>query len=293
MTTVRTPVFPGSTAALAAGIAQRAWWQSPSDSADPGRSPRGSPPSSSLAVSHDLPHEAGDALQRVLIACELGTAVERLADSLRGHRFEVAVVRDASSALDRIRRWAPDTVVLGRSLPGVDAFDVVRELRPAREDLPIIVIATRYDEFEHAVALELGADDYLPGGVSTHVVAARLRALLRRRSAAESVRSQETTLRFGALTLDLRQREAARDGVRLALTGGEFDVLWLLASQAGRVVARREILRIVRGLEYSCIDRSIDNRVYRIRAKLGDTDPAGQRIKTVRNIGYLFSPFGW
>jgi two-component system response regulator RstA len=281
MTTVRTPVFPATTAALPAGIARAAWWPSAADA----------------AAARDLPSDASIAiprvLQRVLIACEPGVGAERLADTLRGHRFEVVVVRDAPSALERIRRWAPDTVVLGRALPGADVFDLMRELRPARDDLPLIVIATRYDEFEHAVALELGADDYLPGGVSPHVVAARLRALLRRRVAAESVRSQETTLRFGALTLDLRQREAARDGLRLALTGGEFDVLWLLASQAGRVVARREILRIIRGLEYSCVDRSIDNRVYRIRAKLGDTDPARQRIKTVRNIGYLFSPFGW
>jgi DNA-binding response OmpR family regulator len=273
MSTVRA-LAPGSATPPAA--ARSPWWPGPLD-----------------AIVGRAAGERTDSLQRVLVACDPGAPCDRLVETLRGHRFEVTVVRDAASALDRIRRWAPDTVILGRSLPGADAFDVVRELRPAREELPIVIITARYDEFEHAVALELGADDYLPGGVSPHVVAARLRALLRRRSATESVRSQETLLRFGALALDLRQREATRDGGRLTITGGEFDVLWLLASQAGRVVARREILRVIRGLEYSCVDRSIDNRVYRIRAKLGDTDPTRQRIKTVRNIGYLFSPFGW
>jgi DNA-binding response OmpR family regulator len=273
MSTVRA-LAPGSATPPAA--ARSPWWPGPLD-----------------AIVGRAAGEQTDSLQRVLVACDPGAPCDRLVETLRGHRFEVTVVRDAASALDRIRRWAPDTVILGRSLPGADAFDVVRELRPAREELPIVIITARYDEFEHAVALELGADDYLPGGVSPHVVAARLRALLRRRSATESVRSQETLLRFGALALDLRQREATRDGGRLTITGGEFDVLWLLASQAGRVVARREILRVIRGLEYSCVDRSIDNRVYRIRAKLGDTDPTRQRIKTVRNIGYLFSPFGW
>ena len=182
---------------------------------------------------------------------------------------------------------------MSRSLPGGDAFDVLRSLRATHEGLPVIVLAARYNEVEHAIALELGADDYLPGDVSPQVVAARLRSAVRRGPSLAAVASLKTSLCFGSLTLNLIQRAALHGSMHLPLTGGEFDVLWLLASQAGHVVERRQILRLTRGIENLSDDRSIDNRIYRIRAKLGDAEPTLQRIKTVRNLGYLFSPFGW
>lgn len=229
----------------------------------------------------------------LLVAVDSEAFGEGLAAALGGHRFEVRIVCDVDSTLDHIQRHRPEMIVISRSLPGGDAFDVLRSLHPAHEDLPIIVLARRYDEVEHAVALELGADDYLRCEVSPQVVVARLRASLRRRSSIGALATRKTALRFGSLTLDLVQRAALRDSVHVPLTGGEFDVLWLLASQAGHVVERRQILRLTRGIENLCDDRSIDNRIYRIRAKLGDTEPALQRIKTVRSLGYLFSPFGW
>lgn len=229
----------------------------------------------------------------VLIAVDSDSFGEGLAAALGSHCFQVRIVSDVGSTLDLIPRYRPQMIVISRSLPGGEAFDVLRSLRPTHEGLPIIVLARRYDEVEHAVALELGADDYLPSNVSPQVVAARLRAALRRGSSSGASAILRTSLRFGSLALDLVQRAALRDGAHVPLTGGEFDVLWLLASQAGHVVERRQILRLTRGIENLSDDRSIDNRIYRIRAKLGDTEPTLQRIKTVRNLGYLFSPFGW
>ena len=93
--------------------------------------------------------------------------------------------------------------------------------------------------------------------------------------------------------LHLRERRVRLGSSDIAFTEGEFEVLWLLASQAGHAVSRVEMLRRLRGLPYQRIDRSIDCRIYRIRAKLGDADGPAQRIRTVRNCGYLFSPAAW
>jgi DNA-binding response OmpR family regulator len=100
-------------------------------------------------------------------------------------------------------------------------------------------------------------------------------------------------LRFGRLELLLLPRQVRLAEQLVPLTEGEFEVLWLLASQAGRALSRRELLHCVRGLDDHPLDRSIDSRVYRIRAKLGDDQAALQRIRTVRNHGYVFSPVGW
>jgi len=98
---------------------------------------------------------------------------------------------------------------------------------------------------------------------------------------------------FGALQLRCRGRAAWFGQKPLGLTDGEFDVPWQLALRAGHAVSRADLVRRLRGLHYPRDDRSIDCRVYRIRAKLGDTDPASRRIPTVRNSGYLFSPLPW
>jgi len=108
-----------------------------------------------------------------------------------------------------------------------------------------------------------------------------------------TVAASAESLRFGALSIRLREREVIHGGDRVPLTEGEFEVLWLLASHAGAALSRREILRRVRGIDDQPLDRSIDSRVYRIRAKLADTDHTRQRIRTVRNRGYVFSPVGW
>jgi DNA-binding response OmpR family regulator len=81
--------------------------------------------------------------------------------------------------------------------------------------------------------------------------------------------------------------------VAIDLTSGEFDLLWLLAKNAGRILSRVEILRVLRSLDYDGMDRSVDNRVYRLRKKLGDVNSPTQRIKSVRALGYVFSPVGW
>jgi DNA-binding response OmpR family regulator len=170
----------------------------------------------------------------------------------------------------------------------------LRELRQQRPFTPVLVACEPLRDLDQVLALEMGADDVLDAGWGASVLAARLRSLWRRATQASGALSAATdTLRFGSLLIRQREREVTHAGRRVPLTEGEFEVLWLLASHAGAALSRRDILRRVRGLDDQPLDRSIDSRVYRIRAKLADNDSTHQRIRTVRHRGYVFSPLGW
>jgi DNA-binding response OmpR family regulator len=170
----------------------------------------------------------------------------------------------------------------------------LRELRQQRPFTPLLVVCQPLRDLDQVLALEMGADDVADAGWGAPVLAARLRSLWRRAAQASGALSAASdTLRFGSLLIRQREREVTHAGRRVPLTEGEFEVLWLLASHAGAALSRRDILRRVRGLDDQPLDRSIDSRVYRIRAKLADNDSTRQRIRTVRHRGYVFSPLGW
>ena len=157
---------------------------------------------------------------------------------------------------------------------------------------PLLVAARALRELDQVLALEMGADDVVDTSLAASVVAARLRALWRRAQRV-APSAEPTELRFGALHLLRHERRVLLAGEAVALTEGEFAVLWLLACRAGTTLPRHEILRRVRGLDDHPMDRSIDSRIYRIRAKLGDNRVANPRIRTVRNLGYALTQAPW
>lgn len=182
-------------------------------------------------------------------------------------------------------------VHLSRGLP--EQLARLRNLRAEAPDEPLVTVCSALRDLDHVLALEMGADDVLDASVPAPVVAARLRALWRRFGRGSAAATQPEQLQFGALSLLLRERRAVLRQAAVPLTEGEFEVLWLLALRAGHAVSRLELVRQLRGLDYQRLDRSIDCRVYRIRMKLGDSDPSLQRIRTVRNRGYLFAASPW
>jgi DNA-binding response OmpR family regulator len=187
---------------------------------------------------------------------------------------------------------APAQAVLLHAAPRLaDRLDALRELRRADPARALIVVCPGLRDLDQVLALEMGADDVIDERLSAPVVAARLRALWRRGASAPS--QAPDRLVFGRLALFLRERRVQLGSEAIELTECEFEVLWLLALHAGRAVSRGELLERVRGLPYQRIDRSIDCRVYRIRAKLRDGQGGTQHIRTVRNCGYLFSPARW
>lgn len=221
---------------------------------------------------------------------------ERLAnlskDYLENNGIDVHVINDGRQAISYIVSSQPDLVVLDLMLPGADGLEVCREVR-AEYQKPILMLTARTDDVDQVLGLEMGADDYVAKPVRPRVLLARIRALLRRKEAApgsESVEEQDKPerLNFGDLMIDNGAREVRLNGDTVDLTSAEYDLLWLLAANAGKILSREEIFERLRGIEYDGQDRSIDVRVSRIRPKVGDDPMNPKRIKTVRSKGYLF-----
>lgn len=207
--------------------------------------------------------------------------------------YAVAVRGTAADGLAAARREGFDAVVLDVMLPDGDGLEVCRRLR-AESDVPILMLTARGDPPDRIVGLEIGADDYLPKPFDPRELLARLRAVLRRRRGAAGSSSPEETLRFGALEIDRGARSVRLEGEERALTSHQFELLWALASRAGRVLTRDALMQLVRGEEQEAFDRSIDVHVSRIRQAI-ETDPRHpRRILTVRGVGYVFarSPAG-
>jgi two-component system response regulator RstA len=238
------------------------------------------------------PEAPGAAPRTVQGLCDDAMAARAWFAALAGEGLAVRCqLVDAPS--DRLSDGAPDAWVLhlSRGLPA--QLVRLRALHAVLPRVPLLTVCAGLRDLDHVLALEMGADDVVDAALPAPVVAARLRALWRRCGEQLDEPPQPERLNFGALQLQRRERLTLLDQRPLALTDGEFDVLWLLAVRAGRAVPRADLVRRLRGLDYQRDDRSIDCRVYRIRAKLGDTDPASRRIRTVRNNGYLFSPSPW
>ena len=200
--------------------------------------------------------------------------------------LEVGVETDGNRAIRRIISEQPDLVVLDVMLPGADGLTVCREVRPHYHQ-PILMLTARTEDMDQVLGLEMGADDYVAKPVQPRVLLARIRALLRRTD--KTVEDEVApSLEFDDLVIDNGGRSVTLNGELVDFTSAEYDLLWLLASNAGRILSREDIFERLRGIEYDSQDRSIDVRVSRIRPKIGDDPENPKRIKTVRSKGYLF-----
>jgi two-component system, OmpR family, response regulator RegX3 len=211
---------------------------------------------------------------RVLLVEDDDSIAEPLAEGLRREGFEVVRVSTGAEAL---AADASDLVLLDLRLPDIDGFSVCRELR-ARSDVPIIVVSARGEEVDRVVGLELGADDYVVKPFGLRELIARIRAVTRRSGAG---REGANELVAGSVRIDLRAHRVTVGGTEVQLTGKEFDLLSVLARDAGAVVDRERILREVWHTTWYGSSKTVDVHVAALRRKLGD--PA--LIETVRGIG--------
>ncbi|BCG26122.1 DNA-binding response regulator [Pseudomonas tohonis] len=226
---------------------------------------------------------------RILIVEDDQRLAELTREYLEGNGLKVAIESDGGQAVARILKEQPDLVVLDLMLPGEDGLSICRKVR-GRYDGPILMLTARTDDMDQVLGLEMGADDYVCKPVRPRVLLARIRALLRRSEGglSEPVEENVRRLEFGPLVIDNAMREAWLNERSIELTSAEFDLLWLLAANAGRILSREEIFNALRGIEYDGQDRSIDVRISRIRPKIGDDPMHPRLIKTVRSKGYLF-----
>lgn len=230
---------------------------------------------------------------------------ELIVEYLHKQGLKVEVEYRGDSAVQRILELQPDLVVLDLMLPGLDGLEVCRQVRP-QFAAPILMLTAKDEDFDQVVGLELGADDYVIKPVQPRVLLARIRTLLRRVTAEpkssaipipalNSSLAQQTlkTLDFSRLVIHSADRLVTLDNQNVELTTQEYDLLYLLASNAGTVLSRDLILGALTGVDYDGLDRSVDMRISRLR-KLLEHDPAKPTgIKTVRGQGYLFAAQGW
>ncbi|MES9993883.1 MAG: response regulator [Candidatus Thiodiazotropha sp.] len=229
---------------------------------------------------------------RVLLVEDDVELAKLVQEYLQRYEFQVSLEHRGDTAADRVRESHPDILVLDLNLPGRDGLDICRDLRMEYQG-PIVMFTARDEDVDEVVGLELGADDYLTKPVEPRVLLARLRSLLRRFRQTESSGQGDDQLNFGSLRIDASARAVSINDEEVELSTGEFDLLWLLAGMAGKVVNRDSALKTLRGFGYDGLDRSVDIGISRLRRKLGDDANHPYRIKTVRGRGYLFVPDAW
>ena len=225
----------------------------------------------------------------ILIVEDDQRLAELTREYLQGNGLNVSIEMDGALAAARILQEQPDLVILDLMLPGEDGLSICRKVR-GQYDGPILMLTARTDDMDQVLGLEMGADDYVCKPVRPRVLLARIRALLRRHEGSSEAQApgERRRLQFGQLVIDSAMREAWLGEQSIELTSAEFDLLWLLTSNAGRILSREEIFNALRGIEYDGQDRSIDVRISRIRPKIGDDPMHPRLIKTVRSKGYLF-----
>jgi two-component system KDP operon response regulator KdpE len=202
--------------------------------------------------------------------------------ALSAHGYSVRLAEHGDQALIELASWSPDAMVLDLVMPGRDGFDVLRELR-TWSMLPVIVLSARGEERDKVVALDLGADDFVTKPFGMDELLARLRAVMRRQRS-----SGELRFEVGDLVIDIEQHRVMRGAEDIHLTPTEFDLLNVLATNAGKVVTHRQLLERVWGAH--AVSNAQQLRVYinYLRRKL-EVDPADPRIITTEpGIGYRF-----
>jgi DNA-binding response OmpR family regulator len=170
-------------------------------------------------------------------------------------------------------------------LPGIDGFEVLRRLRTSSQK-SVLLLTARGEDVDRIVGLELGADDYLPKPFNPRELLARIRAILRRSAATQSEPPEIKHLAVDRLELNTGTRSATCDRVELDLTDVEFDLLHALMEAPGRILSREYLSEIVLSRKFTPLDRSLDTHVCRLRRKLDDAANQGDRVKTIRSVGY-------
>lgn len=224
--------------------------------------------------------------QRILIVDDEPAVTDLLAYNFRRAHYEVDIAADGATALNLARESTPDLILLDLMLPEIDGLDVCRELRKT-SDVPIIMITARGEEMDRVIGLELGADDYVCKPFSVRELMARVKAVLRRSQSLNGETTDSEILQGpNGLRLDPECRTATVEGNLIDLTRLEFDLLYYLVLNAGRVLSRERLLEEAWGYDYAGNTRAVDSAIKRLRAKVKDFAPEAALIESVRGIGY-------
>lgn len=225
-------------------------------------------------------------------------------DYLSNKGFHVTQCMRGDEAVIAIPRLQPDVVILDGMLPGLDGFEVCKQVRQNYSGA-IMMLTARDEEIDEVIGLELGADDYITKPVRARALLTRINKAIATRANIvahfQAVSPQPTIespqepskLTFKSLEVDKQSRSVSLNDQLIKVSSKEFDVLWILALSAGTVISRDSLISQLRGIEYDGFDRSIDLRISKLRKKLGDESRNPLKIKTIWGKGYLFAPDAW
>jgi len=224
------------------------------------------------------------AAEKILIVEDDLAISEMVQTRLEREGFQVQCAADGLTGYQAVGSFKPSLILLDLTMPKMNGIEVCRRLREEDKTrkIPIIMVTANADDADVTLGLELGADDYVAKPFSVRQLVARIRAVLRRVTPS-TVDVSADVLQVGGISLDQRTREVKVHGDIVALTLTEFDILWHMAKEAGKVFSREALLERLQRQDDSLVKRNIDVHVMTLRKKLGDEGP---RIMTVRGIGY-------
>ena len=231
--------------------------------------------------------DSGYAPSRILVVDDDRKLCRLIVDYLEPLGYSVKCAYTGPDGLRLASEEPFEAIILDVMLPGMDGFEVLRQLRRSNE-VPVLMLTARGEEADRIVGLEIGADDYLPKTFSTRELLARLRAVIRR-TRNMATQEPQTPREFNVrnLRVNVDSRVALLDNVPLVLTPIEFDLLASLVAARGRVKSREQLLESIAERDYEVFDRSIDVHISALRRKLGDDPKSPRYIRTVRAAGYM------
>jgi DNA-binding response OmpR family regulator len=206
-----------------------------------------------------------------------------LEEYLAQFELKVYTALDPQIGFQILKQEEIDIIILDVMLPGMDGFEVLKEIRKS-QNIPVIMLTARGEVTDRIVGLELGADDYLPKPFEPRELVARIQTVLRRRTPV--IPSQK--IRYGSLVVDVDKHIVLLQNEHVDLTTMEFEMLVYFIKNAGRVLTREQLMDSLRGFEWEAYDRSIDVLLSRLRRKLKDDPKRPQFIRTIWGKGYQF-----
>ena len=231
------------------------------------------------------------AKQKIMIVDDDNNIAELISLYLTKECFETRIFNDGESALTGFDTFAPNLILLDLMLPGIDGYQVCREIR-AKSQTPIIMLSAKGEVFDKVLGLELGADDYMEKPFDTKELVARVKAVLRRykQTPENVVNSQVKSVTYPELEINLTNYSVIFQGRRIDMPPKELELLFFLASSPNHVFTREQLLDQIWGYEYIGDTRTVDVHIKRLREKLGDHQQ--WRIATIWGIGYKFEVIG-
>ncbi|MCI2050133.1 MAG: response regulator transcription factor [Lachnospiraceae bacterium] len=231
------------------------------------------------------------AKQKILVVDDDANIAELISLYLTKECFDTKIVGDGESALEAIGSYKPDLVLLDLMLPGIDGYQVCREVR-TKSQLPIIMLSAKGEVFDKVLGLELGADDYIEKPFDSKELVARVKAVLRRArpGAAAADTAREKIVEYPDLTINLTNYSVLYMGHPVDMPPKELELLYFLASSPNHVFTREQLLDQIWGYEYIGDTRTVDVHIKRIREKI--SDHRNWRISTIWGIGYKFEVIG-